>query len=272
MVNFHKELRRRIHEVSLSQRLIIGLVLALIAIIIFSGLPANFAMFIQLARQVWLRVKDAQASTQALYDNEVARMGKRAELFAGRPTLHRLIQEKDIAALEVYLESLQEESGNLDVVQVITPDFRAGDLLPGLPSPQAFVLDHQTPFADFVSLDNPARLFIVAANIMNAGTISERLLGLSAQEHAGLVVPHPGPCEHRIGLHQASGPKVLHPDQPPALRQRGRDVLGQGRPRLLVAIAAGLPRHLDPPVLQGRRAEPAAAHSRHHLDADLQVA
>ena len=164
MVSVYKGFQQRFQHASLSERLIAGLVLALVAIILFSGLPANIAMWLQLERQVWLRVQDAQAATQALYDNEIARLLKRAELFAGRPTLHQLIQAGDVTGLEAYLQILQVESGNLDVVQVVTPDLQAGDLLPGLPTPQDFLLGHSSPFADFVSLNEPARLFIVAAS------------------------------------------------------------------------------------------------------------
>jgi PAS domain S-box-containing protein len=164
MANVLKGLQQRFHQASLSERLIMGLVLALVAIILFSGLPANIAMWLQLERQVWLRVEDAQAATQALYENEIARLMKRAELFAGRPTLQRMIQEGDIGGLEAYLDVLQVESGNLDVVQVVTPDFQVGDLLAGLPSPAAFLAGHEPYFADFVSLEGPAQMFIVAAS------------------------------------------------------------------------------------------------------------
>ena len=144
MVNVYKGMQQRLQQVSLSQRLILGLVVALIAIIIFSGLPANIAMWVQLERQVWGRVEDAQAATQALYENEIARLAKRPSLFAGRPTLQRMIEENDTIGLASYLETLQVESGNLDVIQVVTPDFQVGDVQEELPNPEAF-LDGTNP-------------------------------------------------------------------------------------------------------------------------------
>ena len=100
MRSVFKGFRQRSQQASLSQRLILGLVLAVIAVIIFSGVPANIAMWMQLERQVWLRVQDAQASTQALYDAEVARLKKLAGLIAARPTLYDLLQHGDRADLE----------------------------------------------------------------------------------------------------------------------------------------------------------------------------
>mgnify|MGYP001040963814 CR=1 FL=1 len=126
---------QRLQQLNLSQRLILGLVLVVVTVILVSGVPANIAMWLQLERQVWLRVEEAQSATQALYDAELARLMKRAGLFAGRPTLSRLVQERDLAGLETYLDALQVESNNLDVVQVITPDFQVGDPLVGLPDP-----------------------------------------------------------------------------------------------------------------------------------------
>jgi two-component system phosphate regulon sensor histidine kinase PhoR len=164
MMNVLKGFVQRAQHISLSQRLIVGLVVALIAIIIFSGLPANIAMWVQLERQVWGRVEDAQAATQALYENEIARLAKRAELFAGRPTLQRMLQESDTVGLASYLETLKVESGNLDVIQVVTPGFQVGDIQEELPNPEAFLDEHESPFADFVSLNQPARLFIVAVS------------------------------------------------------------------------------------------------------------
>src|SRR5512136_1113013 len=130
-------LRQRFQKMNLSQRLILNLVLVVIAIIVFVGIPTNVAMWRALENQVWLRVQDAQSATNGLYSAEVTRLKKLAGLIAGRPTLHNLIQQGDVSAMVPYLNSLKEESGNLDFVQVITPGLLAGDQLAGLPSPQA---------------------------------------------------------------------------------------------------------------------------------------
>jgi PAS domain S-box-containing protein len=166
MRHIAKDFRQHTQKTSLSQRLILGLVLVVAAVIVFSGVPANIAMWLQLERQVWMRVQDAQAATQALYDAEITRLKKLGGLFAGRPTLYRLAEQGDTAALEPYLNALQEESGNLDVVQVITPAFRAGDQLAGLPDPEIFLAGNEPYFADFVSLGQPAQLYIVAVSLI----------------------------------------------------------------------------------------------------------
>src|SRR5512136_1772740 len=141
-------LRQRFQKMNLSQRLILNLVLVVVAIIVFIGIPTNLAMWRALESQVWLRVQDAQSATNGLYNAEVTRLKKLAGLIAGRPTLYNLIQQSDVVSMGPYLNSLKQESGNLDVVQVITPNLQAGDKLAGLPSPQAFLAGHEPYFAD----------------------------------------------------------------------------------------------------------------------------
>src|SRR5512139_2026432 len=93
-------IRQRFQQMNLSQRLILSLVLVVIATIVFSCVPANIAMWRSLEQQVWLRVQDAQSSTQGLYNAEVVRLKKLAGLIAGRPTLYTLIRQGDVTALE----------------------------------------------------------------------------------------------------------------------------------------------------------------------------
>ena len=139
MRRFLNNIRQRFQKMNLSQRLILNLVLVVVAIIFFIGIPTNLAMWRALESQVWLRVQDAQSATNGLYNAEVTRMKKLAGLIAGRPTLYSLIQQGDVAGIKPYLTSLKEESGNLEVVQVITPNFQGGDTLAGLPSPADFL-------------------------------------------------------------------------------------------------------------------------------------
>ncbi len=163
MANVLKGLQQRLRQISLSQRLILGLVVV-VAVIIFSGIPADIAIWLQLEQQIWLRIHDTQGATQALYEFETTRLMRLAGLIAGRPTLYDLLQQGDVAELEAYLDALQVESGNLDALQVIMPDLQAGDMLPGLPTPAAFLAGREPYFADFVSLEQPRRLFIVAVS------------------------------------------------------------------------------------------------------------
>jgi hypothetical protein len=170
-------IRQRFHQMNLSQRLILNLVLVVIAIIVFIGLPTNFAMWREVENQVWLRVQDAQSATNGLYTAEVTRLKKLAGLIAGRPTLNNLIQQGDVAGMAPYLNSLKEESGNLDIVQVITPDLQAGDQLAGLPSPQAFLAGREPYVADFVTLGDPPRLYIVGVSQIQSSTEGNPPLG-----------------------------------------------------------------------------------------------
>jgi len=170
-------IRQRFQRMNLSQRLILNLVLVVVAIIVFIGIPTNLAMWRALESQVWLRVQDAQSATNGLYNAEVTRLKKLAGLIAGRPTLYNLIQQGDIAGMGPYFNSLKEESGNIDIVQVITPDMQAGDQLVGLPSPQAFLAGREPYSADFVILGDPPRLFIVGVSQIQSSDEKNPLLG-----------------------------------------------------------------------------------------------
>ena len=170
-------IRQRFLQMNLSQRLILNLVLVVVAIILFIGLPTNLVMWRALEGQVWLRVQDAQSATNGLYIAEVTRLKKLSGLIAGRPTLDNLIQQGDVEAMGPYLNSLKEESGNLDIVQVITPDLQAGDQLAGLPSPQAFLAGREPYAADFVTLGDPLRLYIVGISEIQSTSAGNPVLG-----------------------------------------------------------------------------------------------
>jgi hypothetical protein len=66
MQRFVSGIRQRIQKMNLSQRLVLSLVVVVVAIIIFSGVPANLAMWRALEKQVWLRVQDAQLKPRAV--------------------------------------------------------------------------------------------------------------------------------------------------------------------------------------------------------------
>jgi PAS domain S-box-containing protein len=170
-------IRQYFQQMNLSQRLILNLVLVVVAIIVFIGLPTNLAMWRTLENQVWLRVQDAQSATQGLYNAEITRLKKLAGLIAGRPTLYTLIQQTDLAEMGPYLDSLKQESGNLDIVQVVTADLQAGDQLAGLPSPQAFLAGREPYAADFVSLGDPPRLYIVGISQIQSPAEGNPIIG-----------------------------------------------------------------------------------------------
>ena len=177
MRNGLKGVGRRLKQLKLSQRLIIGLVLVVVIVILVSGVPANIAMWRQLEQQVWEQVEHGQDATQALYQAETARLKKLAGLFAGRPTLQRLVEQGNLSELESYLEQLQVEGGNLDAALVVTPDFMVGDQLEGLPAPGEFLAGHEPYFADIISLQDPPRLYIVATSQIQPAAEEAQSLG-----------------------------------------------------------------------------------------------
>jgi PAS domain S-box-containing protein len=195
-------IRHRYQQMNLSQRLILNLVLVVVAIIVFIGIPTNLAMWRSLESQVWLRVQDAQSATMGLYNAEITRLKKLAGLIAGRPTLYTLIQEGDATALSPYLEALKQESGDVDVVKVITPRFQAGDQLTGLPSPQAFLAGHEPYYANFIILGEPGRLYVVGVSQIQSAEANNPLVGwvLVARE---LKRDYMATLENQTGLAQS---------------------------------------------------------------------
>jgi PAS domain S-box-containing protein len=195
-------IRQRFQNLNLSQRLILNLVLVVIAIIVFIGIPTNYAMWRALENQVWLRVQDAQSATQGLYNAEITRLKKLSGLIAGRPTLYNLIQQDDLASMGPYLDSLKQESGNLDIIQVITPELQGGDPLPGLPDPQTFLAGHEPYFGDFALVGDPGKLFIVGISQIQSRETGNPILGwvLVARE---LKADYMATLESQTGLAQS---------------------------------------------------------------------
>jgi PAS domain S-box-containing protein len=197
-----KGIQRRFHKMNLSQRLILNLVLVVVAIIVFIGIPTNLAMWRALESQVWLRVQDAQSATQGLYNAEITRLKKLSGLIAGRPTLYNLLQQGDAAALNPYLEALKQESGNLDIVQVVTPGLQAGDKLAGLPDPQTFLAGHEPYFADFYVVGDPGKLYILGVSQIQSKDANNPGIGwvLVARE---LTTDYMLTLENQTGLAQS---------------------------------------------------------------------
>jgi len=195
-------IQRRFYKMNLSQRLILNLVLVVVAIIVFIGIPTNLAMWRALERQVWLRVQDAQSATQGLYSAEITRLKKLSGLIAGRPTLYNLLQQGDVAALNPYLEALKQESGNLDIVQVVSPGLQAGDKLAGLPHPQTFLAGHEPYFADFYVVGDPGKLYILGVSQIQSKDANNPGIGwvLVARE---LTTDYMLALENQTGLAQS---------------------------------------------------------------------
>jgi signal transduction histidine kinase len=139
------------------------MVLVVIVTVIVGGLPAIGAIWLQLEQQIWLRVQDAQTATQVFYDTERVRLGDLAARIAEHQTLCALLQRRDMPALTAYLGNLQQDT-NVDALLLVTSGQQtAGDSLIDLPSPETLLAGRELPFADFIALDDPPRLLVVAA-------------------------------------------------------------------------------------------------------------
>lgn len=147
---------------SISYYLLPGLILVVVATVIAAALPAIAAVWIQLERQIWLRVESAQAATLSLYAEEYERLDTVAGLIAQRPTLCVLVGQRDEPALNEYLLALQDGT-DIDALLVITEDGQVFGLETDDLPPIDFWLDnHPSPFLDYVVIENPSQLLIAA--------------------------------------------------------------------------------------------------------------
>jgi PAS domain S-box-containing protein len=87
------------------------------------GLPAVLLIRNQVERQTWARVSQGSHATEALYAAWQRRISDLAFLTSQRPTLSRLLIEKQGSALTNYLQTLQEDT-ELDMILICDPDQR----------------------------------------------------------------------------------------------------------------------------------------------------
>ncbi len=151
------------HGTSISHRLILNTILIVITAIVIGGLPAIWAIWLQLENQVWERVQHTQTTTLSLYDAERDRIETLAGLVAQDQALCILLQHGDMPGLAAYLEKLSQ-GVNLDVLSVITSDQRwVGYATIELSLPDELFINRGIPFADFIVQNNPSQLVILAA-------------------------------------------------------------------------------------------------------------
>jgi len=108
-------LRRILTRTSLTTRLVIVVVVLILLTTLSAGVPAFLLARSQLEAQARQRVEATARGTQSLYDAAERRVVDLAALLAERPTLRRLIEDDDVAAIEPYLRAFQEQS-ELDVI------------------------------------------------------------------------------------------------------------------------------------------------------------
>jgi C4-dicarboxylate-specific signal transduction histidine kinase len=93
---------------------LIGLVLLTAAV---AGLPAIWLIRDQLDRQAWAQVEQGSRAAQTLYAAHQSEIAGLATLTAQRPTLRDLLVQRDQAAMQANLRTLQAGAG-LDLVLV----------------------------------------------------------------------------------------------------------------------------------------------------------
>ncbi len=114
-------MRRILTRTSLTTRLVIVVVVLILLTTLSAGVPAFLLARSQLEAQARQRVEVTARGTQSLYDAAERRVVDLAALLAERPTLRRLIEDDDIAAIEPYLRAFQEQS-ELDAIVLCDGD------------------------------------------------------------------------------------------------------------------------------------------------------
>ncbi len=114
-------MRRILTRTSLTTRLVIVVVVLILLTTLSAGVPAFLLARSQLEAQARQRVEATARGTQSLYDAAERRVVDLAALLAERPTLRRLIEDDDIAAIEPYLRAFQEQS-ELDAIVLCDGD------------------------------------------------------------------------------------------------------------------------------------------------------
>ncbi len=164
-----------LRRASISQRMILGMVVLVLMTALLISLPAVGASWRQIEQQIWLRVQNSQSSTLALYNAERARLVNITALITKRPTLCALLQSGDAQSMTSYLVEIQKDA-EIDLLIVNDSSgksYRAGNVDFHLAN--TLIADHELPFSNFVSLSDPPqnspRLLIIAADkIRPSGT------------------------------------------------------------------------------------------------------
>ncbi len=151
---------------SLGQHLARRTLLVMLLVVLMTTVPAVVVTYLQLERQVWLRVEAAQASTLALYADERRRIAEMAALVARRPTLCALVEQGDTEALLPYLEEMRQ---GVRVESLAVVSQSRGALASAAASSWDFaaLAAQARPSADFVVSGSPPHLLIVAADMFS---------------------------------------------------------------------------------------------------------
>ncbi|HEY70711.1 MAG TPA: HAMP domain-containing protein [Anaerolineae bacterium] len=100
---------------SLSSRLILGFVAAIIVTTIAAGVPAYWMISRELEQEAQARLQDGVLITDVLLEAEKTRLVNLASLTSQRPTLRNLLRERNTSALVEYIQDYQT-SVDLDLL------------------------------------------------------------------------------------------------------------------------------------------------------------
>jgi PAS domain S-box-containing protein len=174
---FSKARQTRPRQVSIYRSLPLGMAFVVAIMIFIGGIFAISLTWRQLEDQVKLRVLNAQSSTRALYTSEQRDLLQLTRLVSERPTLCTLLQRRDSSELSSYLEELRQNT-SVDSLVAVSADgerFISGSV--NLP-PDGILSTYQGSFVDFIALEHPTRLAIIAVSeVTSSESCKEGLAG-----------------------------------------------------------------------------------------------
>lgn len=159
----------------LTGRLIIAFVAVIMATTLAAGLPAYGLIRNELEQQAWARLIDGRQTSIALLATEQARLEDAALLTSQRPTLRKLLQEKDTRRLSEYLTTYQAGT-DLDVIIVGEAD---GQHLVSVGAPSMGTGWLLSPEAAFYALDQaePQLILLSSQPVYGDRAPPDELLG-----------------------------------------------------------------------------------------------
>ena len=104
---------------SLPVHMITSFIVLVLLTAITVGIPAIWLLQNQLEQQAWSQVEQGQRAVISLYAAKYLEVQNLAILTAQRPTLQALLEQRDDAALNEYLDTLQS-GANVDLIDVCT--------------------------------------------------------------------------------------------------------------------------------------------------------
>jgi PAS domain S-box-containing protein len=202
---------------SLSFRCLLAFVAIIVITTLSAGVPAYITIRTELSKQAWTHVADGGRVTMALIETEKDRLANLAVLLAQRPTLQDLVQQRDINALNMYLQTFQA-TVDLDILvlsdtsgQVIT---NGAEFFPSIGKPflneTVFQVlnDGGSQLALLVSRPIPIasgkELYVTVGTILD-GDYARKLAGETGFEHSFLI------DEQRVSTTLSNAPSACAP-------------------------------------------------------------